>query len=108
MKHFCEDWLKDWCEDNGWTDLFIESRIYWAFPPNGVMPLPIPKEVLTQIKAEKGFSQEERIWLLLTLSISFIAVVLSYIFSCPMPLVLAFSFCAMVFAHFDVDSDYYV
>lgn len=106
MKHFSEDWLKEWCQDNGWTDLFCESRAYWAFPPNGVMPLPIPKEVLIQIKSEKGFSRDEKIWLLSTISVSLIAGILSFILACPMPLVLAFSFCAVVFANFDLDLDY--
>lgn len=105
MKHFSEDWIKEWCQDNGWTDLFLESCGYWAFPPNGVMPLPIPRDVLVQIKAEKGFSQEEKIWLLLTVSVSFISAILSYSLTCPMPLVFAFSFCAIVFANFDLDFD---
>ncbi len=105
MKHFSEDWIKEWCQDNGWTDLFLENRGYWAFPPNGVMPLPIPRDVLVQIKAQKGFSVQEKFWLLTTLGVSLIAGILSYILTCPMPLVVAFSFCAIVFANFDVDFD---
>ena len=105
MKHFADDWIKEWCEDNGWTDLFLESRVYWAFPPNGVMPLPIPKEVLIQIKADKGFSFEEKMWLLIALSISLVGSISSYFFNCPMPLVFAFSFCAIVFANLDSDLD---
>ncbi len=105
MKHFSEDWLTEWCQDNGWTDLFWESPDYWAFPPNGVMPLPIPKEVLIKIKAEKGFSRDEKKWLFSTISVSLIASTLSIILSSPMPLVLAFSFCAIVFANLDLDLD---
>lgn len=105
MKHFSEDWIKEWCHNNGWTDLFLESRAYWAFPPHGVMPLPIPREVLISIKAEKGFSIEEKIWLFITIIVSSISGLLSYFVASPMPLVFAFSFCAIVFANFDSDFD---
>ena len=54
MKHYCEEWVKDWCFENGWTDLYVERCHYWAFPPGAVMPEPIPPRVLRLIKAEKA------------------------------------------------------
>lgn len=103
IRHFSEDWIREWCNENGWTDLFLNRRDYWAFPPNAVMPLPIPKETLLQIKAEKGFCHEEKIWVAIALLITMVAGISTYIFSCPMPLVGAFALCALVVGNFDLD-----
>lgn len=103
MKHFCDDWIKEWCQDNGWTDLFVERFDYWAFPPHAVMPLPIPKETLIQIKAEKGFSQEERMWLGWAIAISISGMISSYLLNCPMPLVFAFAFTSIIVGNFELD-----
>jgi hypothetical protein len=103
MKHFCDDWIKEWCQDNGWTDLFIERLDYWAFPPHSVMPLPIPKETLIQIKAEKGFTRDERIWLGWAIAISISGMISSYLLNCPMPLVFAFAFTSVIVGNFELD-----
>jgi len=103
MKHFCDDWIQEWCDNNGWTDWFLECRDYWAFPPHSVMPLPIPKETLMEIKAEKGFSPEEKIWLSISVAISITGGVFSYFLNCPMPVVLAFAFTAIIIANFELD-----
>lgn len=34
---------KTWCEQNGYTDLFYQEWEWWAFPPNGVMPVQVAK-----------------------------------------------------------------
>ncbi|MFS0516502.1 hypothetical protein ACEYW6_17550 [Nostoc sp. UIC 10607] len=31
----------NWCNEYGWTDLFIFEGRFWAFPHNAVLPLPI-------------------------------------------------------------------
>lgn len=103
MKHFCDDWIQEWCENNGWTDWFLERRDYWAFPPHGVMPLPIPKQTLMEIKSAKGFSPEEKIWLSVSIAISVFGALFSYAFHCPMPLVFAFAFTAIIVANFETD-----
>ncbi len=103
VKHFCDDWIQEWCQDNGWTDLFIERRDYWAFPPGGVMPLPIPRETLLRIKAEKGFCFEEKLWLTITSIVTVVAITLSYLLMCPIPLVFAFAFTAITVASFEVE-----
>jgi hypothetical protein len=36
------EYLQRWCQEHGWTDLFMEQRQFWAFPPGAVLPLPIP------------------------------------------------------------------
>jgi hypothetical protein len=103
MNHYCEQWIADWCETNGWTDWFRERSRYWAFPPNSVMPVPIPKTVLQAIKAEKGLSNEERLWSLSALAVGATAAILGYMSASPMPIVLAFAYCAIVFAGLEDD-----
>lgn len=104
MRHFCDDWIREWCEDNGWTDLIIERyNNYWAFPPGAVMPEPIPSDVLRLIKATKGFCVEEKTWLLGAITVSVMAVILSYLLKSPMPIVLAFAFDAITAAKLEVE-----
>lgn len=30
-----------WCEQHGYSDPFCRDGVWWAFPPNGVMPVQI-------------------------------------------------------------------
>ena len=54
-----------------WTDLVRERyNSYWAFPPNCVMPEPIPQKVMRLIKNEKGLSKSEQKLLAWTTAIS--------------------------------------
>jgi hypothetical protein len=103
MNHYCEQWIADWCQDNGWTDWFRERSSYWAFPPNAVMPVPIPNQVLRAIKAEKGLTLSERAWCVSAgISIA-VAAVSGYLLSSPMPVMFAFAFCAIVVAQMEDD-----
>lgn len=34
-----------WCHEQGYSDPFRHNGMWWAFPPNGVIPLPI-KDVM--------------------------------------------------------------
>ena len=104
MKHFASQWIEEWCQENGWTDWFLECSRYWAFPPNAVMPVPIPKQVLKRIKAEKGLCFEEKLWYLASISGAVLAGVSAYFMSSPMPLVAAFAFCAVVVAQMEDDT----
>ncbi|BAU14744.1 hypothetical protein LEP3755_52950 [Leptolyngbya sp. NIES-3755] len=101
MNHYCEQWIADWCQTNGWTDWFKERSSYWAFPPNSVMPVPIPSSVLLSIKAEKGLSNQERLWSLGAIAGTVLAAAWGYAAASPMPLMLAFVGCAIVFAQLD-------
>ena len=104
MRHYCEEWIREWCEDNGWTDLFVERYDnYWAFPPGAVIPEPIPSKILKLIKAEKGFTEDEKIWLLSATIVSAIAIGLSCWLLCPLPLVFAFGFVAVIVAKMEVE-----
>lgn len=101
MNHYREQWIADWCQDNGWTDWFQERSRYWAFPPQAVMPVPIPTRALQTIKAEKGFTQEERNWAMLVLFCGIAAAVCVCWLANPLPLVFAFSFGAIVVAQME-------
>ncbi|MBO3457390.1 hypothetical protein G7B40_003720 [Aetokthonos hydrillicola Thurmond2011] len=104
MKHYRDEWIEEWCHENGWTELFIERcDNYWAFPPGGVIPEPIPPHVLRVIKSEKGLTVEERFWSLLAVMGTIVAIVSSYLFRCPMPLVFAFAFDAVTAAQLEVE-----
>jgi hypothetical protein len=100
-----EIWIADWCRDNGWTDWFTEHRSYWAFPPHGVMPMPIPQSVLQAIKAEKGLSPDERVLVLASFSSLIAGVGLTWGLGSPLPLLAAFGFSAIVAAHLETDED---
>ncbi|MGQ9866658.1 MAG: hypothetical protein ACUVSQ_10345 [Pseudanabaenaceae cyanobacterium] len=104
MQHFQEEWILEWCQDNGWTDLFMERPPnYWAFPPNAVMPEPIPVTVLRTIKAQKGLSQDERFWAIAAVTTAAIGALGSVLWQCPLPLVVAFAFCALAVARLEVE-----
>ena len=103
MKHFCDEWIQEWCMDNGWTDLFIERYNYWAFPPGAVMPEPIPVKILRLIKSEKGLCKEEKIWAVAAWTVTVVAIVISYLLNCPMPLVFAFAFDAITVAQMEME-----
>ncbi|MFM7191933.1 MAG: hypothetical protein ACKOX2_14130 [Microcystaceae cyanobacterium] len=104
MQHFCDEWIEEWCQDNGWTDLFRERyNNYWAFPPNAVMPEPIPFKTLQIIKAKKGLCPEEKLWLMLAWMAGAMGLLLSILMQNPMPLVLAFAFDAIAIAQFEVE-----
>lgn len=71
---------------------------YWAFPPQAVMPVPIPEEALRQLKTTHGLSPQER-WVVGLLGISGLAAVLGTWYShCPLPLVGAFILGALLTA----------
>lgn len=104
MKHYCDEWIQEWCRENGWTDLIIEPHnTYWAFPPGAVMPEPIPAKTLKVIKAQKGLSVEERVWSATTVVGAAIAAFVSYFLKCPMPMVFAFAFTAITVAQLEVE-----
>ena len=104
MNHFQDVWIQEWCDNNGWTDLVKERyNNYWAFPPNAVMPEPIPHKVLRIIKTEKGFSCDEQRWLTIAMVASTIGAIFCYFLANPMPIVLAFAFDAITVAQLEVE-----
>ena len=104
MQHFKEEWIQEWCDRNGWTDVFMERyNHYWAFPPNCVMPEPIPQKVMRLIKSEKGFTSDEQKWLISAAMVSALAICASLLFVTPMPIMFAFAFDAVTFARMECE-----
>ena len=104
MQHFHDEWIQEWCDRNGWTDLVRERyNHYWAFPPNCVMPEPIPQKVLRLIKSEKGLSKSEQRLLICTSVISIVALASSCFWMSPMPLMFAFGLNAISFASMECE-----
>jgi len=101
MKHFAAQWIDEWCQKSGWTDWFFECSQYWAFPPNAVMPMPIPTQVLQAIKAEKGLCDEEKFWCFSVVGMAILAIVFTYLFASPMPLIAAFIYGAITVARLE-------
>jgi hypothetical protein len=104
IAHFCDHWIEKWCQENGWTDLFIERcNNYWAFPPGAVMPEPIPTKILRIIKQENGLSPDEKNWLLLAFIVTVVSLILSCCLVNPMPIVFAFAFNAIAMAKLEME-----
>ncbi len=79
----------------------MERRDYWAFPPGAVMPVPIPNTVLHDIKAARGMTWDEKIWVGSAWSGTIVGTALTVALQSPMPLVAAFAFGAVVVAMLD-------
>lgn len=103
MNHFAPQWIEEWCQENGWTDWFLECSRYWAFPPNAVMPVPIPTAVLRAIKAQKGMCFEEKAWCFAIVGSAIAGAISTYYLGSPVPLMAAFIFGAVTVARMDDD-----
>ncbi|MBD2149223.1 hypothetical protein H6F44_03655 [Pseudanabaena sp. FACHB-1277] len=104
MKRFRDEWIDEWCRENGWTDLFIERCCnYWAFPPSSVMPLPIPNKILREIKAAKGMSDDEKLWSLAAVAISCLASICCFILKNPLPITCAFGVVAFIVGQLEIE-----
>ncbi len=96
-------WVQDWCNENGWTDLFIERYNYWAFPPGSVMPVPVPSNVLRRLRSQYGLTSAERFWSVAAIVSAIAAMASTYYWGSPMPLVTAFAFCAIAAAQLEIE-----
>jgi hypothetical protein len=104
MQHFHDEWIQEWCDRNGWTDVFMERcNHYWAFPPNCVMPEPIPQKVMRLIKNEKGLTNNEQKWLYSVAIVSLVATLASFLLLSPMPIMFAFAFDVITFARMECE-----
>jgi hypothetical protein len=96
-------WIQDWCQENGWTDLFVERQSFWAFPPGAVIPEPIPGDVLVALKRVHGYSPIERNSFGLIVAIALLASAVSLWSHSPFPLVVAFCLASLVVAWLEAD-----
>lgn len=83
------DLIEQWCQTNGWTDIFFEHYRYWAFPPHAVMPLPVPIQSSADLRPRE-LSPLARRLNALAIFVALAAIPLSYFSQSPMPLVFAF------------------
>ena len=104
MKHYSDEWIQDWCSENGWTDPVMEPlNHYWAFPPGAVMPEPIPTDTLRLLKSRYGMTSQEKLWSGTAIAVAIGMAWLSYVLQCPMPLIVGFAYAAFVAAGLEVD-----
>lgn len=92
-------YVMGWCQAHGWSDLFVDHHRYWAFPPGAVMPLPVPSTVFQAFKGQERPERMKVIYGLLSLSAA--AIFMSLQQQSPMPVVFAFSICALGVASFE-------
>ncbi|NCJ07174.1 hypothetical protein GS597_11790 [Synechococcales cyanobacterium C] len=97
------DFVSRWCQENGWTDLFVDHCEFWAFPPGAVMPLPIPADVMAGYISTRQLPRQEKLLYGVAIGVAAIAATLSFSIKSPMPLVLAFGLCALLIARLDDD-----
>lgn len=88
----------DWCDNHGWTDLFVEQYQYWAFPPGGVMPLPLPPQALEFIDRDRQLTPHQTQLHGIAIGIGLASTLFSYVFQSPLPLVMGFSLCTLTLA----------
>ena len=50
MHKLIEKQIQKWCKKNGWTDYFVQNGQFYGFPPEAVMPLPIPTKTIKRAK----------------------------------------------------------
>jgi hypothetical protein len=62
MIQLIEKQIQTWCENNGWTDYFIHDGEFYAFPPEAVIPVPIPMQL---IKGATLYNIFRYLWVLL-------------------------------------------
>jgi hypothetical protein len=82
--------IRKWCQANHWTDLFIQDKQFYAFPPNAVIPLPIVLDEIRQLKKPSGIRHQRTIQQALTTFIS--VVILGSLFCVVIEIVIALSF----------------
>lgn len=95
MDKYSKEFVSNWCQQHGWTDLFIERYRYWAFPPGAVMPLPVPAQALQELGDARSWGLKETLWYGGAIALTILAAPLSYFSHCPMPLMFAFAFGAI-------------
>lgn len=61
--------LKDWCRKNNWSELQSVQFQFYAIPPGGYIPVPLPKEAFATLdKYEQVFDMLCELQLLLRIS----------------------------------------
>jgi hypothetical protein len=91
-------YIQQWCQEHGWTDLFIEQRQFWAFPPGSFIPVPVPASAVKRFYAKYRPTTQVRVLSLSVMGVALGAVVLTVLTLSPVPLLLGFGCCAIAVA----------
>ena len=91
-------YIQQWCQEHGWTDLFVEQRQFWAFPPGAVIPVPVPIQALEGFYAEQEMTPQVGLLNLSSIGAALSAVFLTVLTLSPIPLLAAFGCCAIAVA----------
>ncbi|MBW4551378.1 MAG: hypothetical protein KME35_09750 [Aphanocapsa sp. GSE-SYN-MK-11-07L] len=105
MLRYSQEFAKAWCQEQGWTDFFIEQYRYWAFPPGAVMPLPLPNQALQLVPVQKVLSRQEKLVYGASIACILIVAMTAYWLKSPMPLTFGFVFCAIAIVLVEEDDD---
>ncbi len=84
-----------WCQENGWSDLFIEQYRLWAFPPGGVMPLPLPECALQEVNFDAALTSRQVLSQALVFTAAISSILTSFATHSPVVLVVGFAACAL-------------
>ncbi|WP_404784800.1 hypothetical protein [Altericista sp. CCNU0014] len=98
MPRVLHQYIQQWCQEHGWTDLFVEQRQFWAFPPGSVLPVPVPTHALEGFYSEREMSPHVCLLSLSSIGLSLLSVFLTVRTLSPVPLLAAFGCCAIAAA----------
>jgi hypothetical protein len=91
-------YIQQWCQEHGWTNLFIEQRQFWAFPPGSFVPVPVPTSAIERFYAKYRPTTQTRVLNLSVMGVALGSVMLTALTLSPIPLLLGFGCCAIVVA----------
>jgi hypothetical protein len=98
MPKVLHQYIQQWCQEHGWTDLFVEQRQFWAFPPGSVLPVPVPTRALEGFYNEREMTPQVGLLNLCSIGVALCAILLTVITLSPVPLLAAFGCCAIAVA----------
>ncbi len=91
-------YIQQWCQEHGWTDLFIEQRQFWAFPPGSFIPVPVPARAIERFYTKYRPTPQAKALSLSVAAVALGTAVLTALTLSPVPLLLGFGFCAITVA----------
>jgi hypothetical protein len=98
MPRVLHQYIQQWCQEHDWTDLFVEQRQFWAFPPGAVLPVPVPTHALEGFYAEREMTPQVGLLNLSSPGAALSAFFLTVLTLSPIPLLAAFGCCAIAAA----------
>ncbi|MGB8698069.1 MAG: hypothetical protein WCD18_01510 [Thermosynechococcaceae cyanobacterium] len=104
MPKVLRQYIQQWCQEHGWTDLFYEQSQFWAFPPGSVLPLPVPSDAIEAFYTHRELSWPFRLISTASIGVALGAMLLTVSTLSPIPLLTAFGLCAIAVATLEEES----